>query len=351
MNRGRRIAIAVGFITFLLAVGLTGLFLWKPWVPPMILTDPLPEGRRVITAGNPANFYPSPIAGRQPALLVLGGAEGGLGTGSAKTARALQQAGYSALQLSYFRSEGQREDLVQVPLETFYEALAWLKRQPNVDPERIGILGVSKGAEAALLIASRSADVSLVVAAMPSSVVWQGFSWNGFPVTASSWTYRGHDVEALAFGEGSVFLDVGTVYRNGLKAAQSHPGTAIPIERAQAQVLLICGEDDKLWPSCPMARQLERRAPGKVRVLSYAEAGHSGFGVPGSPTAAKSPPPLGGTHEGNRKAREDSWKKAMEFLQSEFRLEANIAPAIPTRLDRAGLTAIGPADLRLGKEN
>jgi len=313
-----RILLGCGGVILLAHAGIIGLLVWQPWAPPVVLADPSPEGVRVRIAGNPANYFPSHGPDPKPGVLILGGAEGGLGTGSALTARALQQAGYSTLQFSYFRAPGQTSKLARVPLEKFHAALAWLKSQPAVDPERIGVIGTSKGAEAALLLTTRAGDVDAVVAAMPSSHVWQGFSWSGLPVHASSWTERGHDVPSLPFGEGNVFAHAGSVYRSGLKAASAHQDAVLAVERSSARVLLVCGEADTLWPSCPMSRELQKRSPATITVLAYRDAGHAAFGAPAETGFPAGPAAFGGTFEGNRRARSSSWNETIQFLESSF---------------------------------
>ena len=264
------------------------------------------------------NFYPSPLPGKHGGILLVGGSEGGLGAGSARMARALQAAGFTVLHLSYFRAPGQSEALARVPLERFATGLAWLARQPSVDPRRIGLVGGSKGAEAMLLVASRTPGLRAVVAGMPSSVVWPGFSWTG-PAEGSSWTAAGKDLPSLPYGSFAP-PNIGSVYVNGLAHIADHPEAAIAIERASAPVLLICGGADILWPSCPMANQLKERAPQRVTILAYADAGHAVFGLPVDPADKNYArlAALGGTVAGNAAARIDGWPKIVAFLHAQL---------------------------------
>lgn len=279
--------------------------------PPLEVAEPGPAGRRVSGEGWVGNYHPA--AARAPGILALGGSEGGLGGGSARIARALRDNGYSVLHLSYFRAPGQPEALSRIPLELFDRGLAWLAEQPEVDASRLGVVGASKGAEAALLVASANPAIKATVAGMPSSVVWPGFSWTGAPPEGSTWSRGGKDVPALAYGPyaGSI----GSVYENGLKLLAANPETAIPIERATGPVLLVCGAKDTLWPACPMADQLAARAPRRVRTLRYADAGHGVFGLP--PSRAPAPASLGalgGSSQGNADARTDGWPRILAFL-------------------------------------
>jgi|SRR5579859_151215 len=283
--------------------------------PPVQRTDPAPEGRRIAEDGLIANYFPPPAGKPAPGILLLGGSEGALGAGSANIARALQASGFAVLQLSYFRAPGQSPKLALVPLESFDAGLAWLKRQAGVNQGELAVVGGSKGAEAALLVAVRHPELKAVVAGMPSSVVWPGIDWDGLE-TRSSWSSRGEPLPDLAYGAFSPQGGPLSVYQNGLAALPAHPDAAIPIERSSAQVLLVCGEADALWPSCPMARQLQDRDQAKVTVLSYADAGHGVFGVPlaqGDPRTAGLAV-LGGTPGGNNAARSEGWPKVLAFL-------------------------------------
>ena len=74
----------------LLAAGLAALWVFNPFAPPIIMTDPGPTGRRVTDNGLLANYYPPPDEGRHPGILLIGGSEGGLGSGATRIAKALQ---------------------------------------------------------------------------------------------------------------------------------------------------------------------------------------------------------------------------------------------------------------------
>lgn len=283
--------------------------------PPVQMADPAPEGRRVTEDGLIANYYPP--AGAKPAagVLMLGGSEGALGASTANMSKALQAQGFAVLQVSYFRAPGQSPQLALVPMELFDTAHAWLKRQPGVDGRRLAVLGGSKGAEAALLIAARHPELKAVVAGMPSSVVWPGVDWDGVE-SRSSWSAGGRPLPDLAYGVPSPNGGVRSIYESGLKTLPQHPDAAIPIERSGAAVLLVCGGADALWPSCPMADQLKARDPKRVTVLAYPDAGHGVFGLP-LPDGDPRMPGLavfGGSPAANNAARQDDWPKALAFL-------------------------------------
>jgi dienelactone hydrolase len=183
-----------------------------------------------------------------------------------------------------------------------------------VDRSRIAVVGHSKGAEAALLLAVRHPELRAVVAGAPSSVVWAGVSWSNPINPASSWTSGGKPLPSLPYALVRPWRSIGWGYEQGLKHVARHRDAAIPIERVQVPVLLVCGDADTLWPSCPMARSLRARR-ADVTVLEYEHAGHAAFG----PKLREGDPDLtdhwsGGTATANNRARAQSWPRVLAFL-------------------------------------
>lgn len=110
-------------------------------------------------------FIPAPGPEGSPALAVLHGWGGNAETMLPLVAP-LHRAGYALLFVDA-RSHG-RSDLdtfSSMPrfAEDIEHAVGWLKCQPGVDPERVGVVGHSVGAAAAMLAASRRDDLAAVV--------------------------------------------------------------------------------------------------------------------------------------------------------------------------------------------
>ena len=309
-----------GSVAAVFAIAAAALWIWKPWQPPIVVEEPGPLGRRVTDHGLLANYYPGSGSGHRPAILMLGGSEGGIGTAVTREARAVAARGFAVLTISYFRAPGQPLKLEMVPLENFDTALAWLKAQPEVDPVRVALVGGSKGGEAALLVATRHPEIKATVAGMPSSVAWAGVDWN-FGATGASWSAGGKPVPYAAYGKFSGG-EVASLYRSGLAVLPATSPAFIPIERVSGPVLLVCGEADTLWPSCPMARQVAARAARfghpVVTVLAYPDAGHAVFGIPNA-ADAKEYGSAGGSAAGNLAARRDDWPKTLAFIDATLR--------------------------------
>lgn len=318
--------IATGAITALLggAALFKGLAPARYGLPKIEVLDPGESGQRITEGRLFGNYYPATGTGPHPAVLLLGGSEGGLGGATHQMALLLQREGFTVFQLAYFGAPGQSDALERIPLELFDEGLDWLKAQPDVDPSRIAVMGASKGAEAALVVATRRPDLSAVVAGMPSSVTWNGVNWaSGGQSDHASWTTGGKELATMPFGDWNQADGIISVYRTIEDPAQQDAAARafIPVERGSADVMLICGEAETMWPACPMARQVAARSTANsgppVTVLAYKDAGHFVFGPP----IARDHPfyprldEFGGTVEGNAAARADSWPKVIAFLR------------------------------------
>ena len=280
------------------------------------------EPRRIRTPEMVADFY-LPAASRPvPAILLLGGSEGGLSNGGAREARLLAERGYAVLHLSYFGSPGQPATLKMIPVETFDRALDWLKAQAEVAGDRIGVIGTSKGAEAALLVASRRSDIRITVLGVPSSVTWPGID-NANLVTEASWSENGKPVPFVPYGWTGEWKGIHALYADGLNDAAAVERASIPAERVNGPIVMVCGERDSLWPSCPMSQAIQERLRTRsfthpVTLLSYPEAGHAAFGPPVEASAQNAAMLsfFGGTSAGTTAARTDSWPKVLAAIDA-----------------------------------
>jgi dienelactone hydrolase len=283
----------------------------------------------VTTNGLVADFYAAADAqGRVPAVIVLGGSGGGMDERTAWEARALAQHGYATLQLAYFLAPGLPTALHLIPLEYFKTAVDWLRAQPGIDPERIGIVGTSIGGMAALVLAAHYPELKVVVAAVPSSVIWPTFGSS----RTSMFSLEGQPLPYLPYGlsGGSRIYDL---YEEGLNSIAQHPDADIPVEQINGPVMLICGKLDALWPSCRMSAQVIARLEANkfqhaFQLLEYADGGHSVFG---SSVAREGPDSgsregMGGGPASNHAARIDSWPKAVTFIDAALKSGSSSKP-------------------------
>lgn len=313
--------LGIGALTVVLVVAIAGtaLWIWKPWAPEIVVAEPEPGGEWVRDDGMVAHWYPAQADTPGPALLVVGGSEGGLNPIIIEQATALQQEGYSVLVKAYFGAEGLPDALENIPLENFHAGLDWMAGQEEVDPDRIGMFGGSKGAEAALLVAGQRPDVAAVVANVPSHVVWQGLDqqqpWRMGTDPQSSWSQDGEPLPYVPTSFEGGFDELTDIYQGAIDQGVP-PETHIDIATIDAPVLITCGDLDTIWPSCVMAEEIAQAAEPDgpdVTVLDYPDGGHFVQGPPMDidPEADESG---GGTAEANTAAREDAWPQVLDHL-------------------------------------
>jgi dienelactone hydrolase/uncharacterized protein (DUF2141 family) len=292
-----------------------------------------PEGATRIDVrdnGLYAEFYvPATKAGKVQTLIVFGGSEGGLDIASTVSMGFVRQ-GYAVLAVAYFQEQGLPKFLEKIPAEYFDKALAWAQARPEVDANKIGVIGGSRGSEVALLVASRNKQVHAVMAFAPSNVLWAGLGQNlGKP--AAAWTLDGKDLPFVT--------PDGAKYRSseGLRPmfesaiAKGIPAeTEIAVEKINGPVLLLSGEADQLWPSTPMADAVVARLKAKkfrfpVEHLHYAKVGHVVFmGDPAGRRASGGMTGgivLGGEPDAGLAAWQDNWPKTLKFFDDALKVK------------------------------
>ncbi|WP_217546530.1 acyl-CoA thioester hydrolase/BAAT C-terminal domain-containing protein [Streptomyces sp. GbtcB6] len=264
----------------------------------------------------------APVHGSEVGVLVLAGSSGRI---ERERARILAQQGFAALTIRWFGGPGQPPGICEVPLETFTTAVDFLRLG---GAQRIGILGFSKGAEAALLTAVRDTRVDVAVALSPTSRVWcnvgPGRDGAHHPYR-SSWTWRDRPLPFVPMDDSWVPAepDSGPVAIRGWYElsertfAHSLPSADIPVDTARADVLLVAGGDDAMWPSLPFAEQLaqRRRSVGAaVRLIARDDAGHRQR-LPGESPASASPRfRYGGTPEADALLGRAAWPHILDAL-------------------------------------
>ena len=263
--------------------------------------------------------------GPHPALVAFGGSEGGI-DGGVTYASYWAGRGYVVLAIAYFGAANVPADLSMIPVEYFGKAVAFVQARPDVDPARVGVIGGSRGGEAALLVGSKVSGLAAVVAEVPSGVAWSDGTG------ASSWSANGAGVPYIP-DRGAPTTLPGNVLSYRAMFVQSL-AAASPAERTAATfavenappILMIAGDDDQLFASCVLAQvALDRlHAAGRDDELDcYPDAGHW-MGVPGSPTFGmdKTYHPIlmqelaiGGTPAGIAHAQRASTDREIAFLR------------------------------------
>jgi dienelactone hydrolase len=257
-------------------------------------------------------------------VLVLGGSEGGIG--GAEVAALLAGRGFAALALAYFALDTLPAELVRIPLEYFTTALEILASEPHVDAKRLGIVGTSKGAEAALLVAARETRLRAVVAFAPSAVSWSCICAEG---DAPSWTAENRPVPYVPPGADPTYrpppgMPIRPVihFRHRVRDSQAVSRAAIPVDQITAELLLISGAADALWPSQWSGDQIVRRLRRRGHRPPFAHlvfpgAGHlipKGYLPAGSTRVGGGRLETGGTPAANARAQPEAWAATLRVL-------------------------------------
>jgi dienelactone hydrolase len=289
-------------------------------------------------AGIAGTLFLPPGEGPHPAVIVV---SGGGGVIEEFRAAILASHGYTALALGYFANEGLPRGLVNIPLEYFENAIAWMRAQPWLRDHFLAVWGASRGGELALLLGATFPEINAVVAWVPSGVVfWAlGLAEPGDIRPRAAWTFRGKPLpflqenntsgDPLPVAEPGRPVAYSPFYRSQLRDARAVERATIPVEKTRGPILLVSGIDDQMWPSSELADIAVRRLeahwhPYPFRHLTYPGAGHTII-VPYWPLTVRSISlrvqglagyllSQGGTPKADAEAGVDAWQNTLEFL-------------------------------------
>lgn len=293
---------------------------------------PKPPDEISVGESLPGAFFMVPEGeGPFPALILFGGSEGG-DRGARGLAPRFLAKGYAVLGVPYYSPAwGDREQqfpdlpraFAEIPVEKAETARAWLAARDDVRAEDIGIYGVSKGAEFALLAGSYIDGFAAIAAIVPTDVVWEGWG-TGDGTRPSSFSWQGQPLPFVPYeGMGEEFANpTGPDGRPRLrlphdKGRNANPARAvaarIAVERIDEPVLVAGGDMDLVWNSGEMAQAIaERRAAAGLPTVSlvFTDAGHplSGDGTPRE-----------GARDADIAAQQVIWPATLDFFEEHLK--------------------------------
>ena len=271
---------------------LASTTLTRRWMSSGVTITPLTTAEDKLTG---VYVSPKPDGSKHPAVLLLGGSDGGVPPLSSP--ELLASHGYPVLALAYFHAPGVPADLRDIPLEYFASAARWLARRPGVDPEHLVVMGTSYGTEPALLLADHFPElVAATVLYAPGSYVTGSFPHPG----GAAWTYQGKPLP---------------------------PDEPIPVDGVDGPVLAVAGSADVTWDSKQNAEVIMRNldAAGDTfphEAVIVTGAGHGVGGSPYLPHGTTINHPIigrfafGGSRPANESALLQGWTKTLALLAS-----------------------------------
>ncbi|XP_075041748.1 acyl-coenzyme A amino acid N-acyltransferase 1-like [Mixophyes fleayi] len=230
----------------------------------------------------------------------------------------LASRGFASLALAYFAYDDLPIYLPHVDLTYFEEAAQFLQSHPKVSGAGVGVIGICKGAEMALAMATYLPQVLATVCINGTNAV------NGNTFSYGDLFLNGIPYQAERF----LVTDTGALtLTNAMKDPRKpeHQDSVFPVEKARGSILFLVGDKDQNYDSLFFAKEAMARAEkyGKkdVYMQCYPGAGHL-LEPPGSPFCPVSQSPFfplpltwGGELLAHCRAQEISWREMQDFLR------------------------------------
>ena len=256
-NRGKCFRIGRWLLgLFLMAVALLAAYMW--WVVARFDTVTLPPRHGQVDVALFARD-----GGKRPLLVGLGGGEGGNAWASDRWKKQRERFldhGYAMLALGYFGTPNSPQQLDRISLDGVHAAIRNAASDPRVDARCIALIGGSRGAELALLLASHYPDIKAVVAIVPGSAVFPaltdamttpGFSFHDQPLPFVPMTW-GATPDLLVGNLRGAFETI-------MQDKEAMQRAAIPVEKINGPVQFVSASQDEAWPSKEMSDAMMQR--------------------------------------------------------------------------------------------
>ncbi len=285
-------------------------------------------------------FFPKNIK-NAPGVIVVPGSDGAV---PESISELIASNGYVVLALKYFGADNLPEKLSNISLEYFYNAIQYFKKKSQVNKNKVALLGYSRGGELVLLFSAMyPQEISAVIAYTPPHLVYGDFS----PNENAAWSFKGLPIPFMpnlsyedilkATKDGHLPFHKGTLddpfeatpnFLYAMKMFYKNIDSAsIPVEKILCPILILTGEDDKIWPATIsgnlIIKRLDDNGSNTIRKhLSFSNAGHELYLSPHQPSTDQpfqfgtSYMLLGGTSEGNASAKKESWQEVFNFLKN-----------------------------------
>ncbi|WP_082226496.1 acyl-CoA thioester hydrolase/BAAT C-terminal domain-containing protein [Microscilla marina] len=296
----------------------------ESWIKGELYKNTLPTGAKT-----------TPVL-KKTVLITLSGFEGGHLPKASLLA--LAGKGYDVFSLAYVAPPSVLPDKIsKIPIEYLAKAVNWLKTNTAYKDHSIVLLGVSKGAELALLYGSYYQNIDGIIAYSPSCLLLPGITSSSDPQpTQAPWSYQ---YKPLPFApvkkldKSAKIVTYQKYIEPLLKNVEVLKNAMIKVENIRCPLLLLTGTDDKMWGSEKMARlilyKLEANfKPKQAKSVAYEQAGHLFFWFGDSPPSTHSNSwrksilntqyqfLLGGTSDGNQQAMQKSQQEVLNFLHT-----------------------------------
>ncbi|XP_070106198.1 acyl-coenzyme A thioesterase 1 isoform X1 [Equus caballus] len=286
--------------------------------------------RKPVRAGRVrATLFLPPEPGPFPGIVDVFGAGGGL---LEYRASLLAGKGFAVMALAYYNYDDLPKSMESLHLEYFEEAVNCLLSHPQVKGPGVGLLGISKGGDLCLSMASFLKGIT-------ATVIINGSVAN----VGGALHYKGETLPPVSSNLNRIrvtsegFADILDVLNSPLEGPDQK--SFIPVERAESAFLFLVGQDDHNWKSEFYASEASKRlqAHGKERpqIICYPGAGHY-IEPPYFPMCPASmhtlvgrPVIWGGEPRAHAMAQVDAWKQLQAFFHKHL---GGVKGTIPAKL-------------------
>ncbi|XP_042860645.1 acyl-coenzyme A thioesterase 1-like isoform X3 [Penaeus japonicus] len=227
----------------------------------------------------------------------------------------LASRGIASLALAFFAYDDLPKSLEEFNISYFEEAVEFLLKHEKILKPNVGAVGVSKGGDLVLSLATHIPEVK--------AGVWiNGCNAN----VQSAFNLRDSVFPGLEFDLGKVKIEDGVMdCFETVNNPADYPETIIPIEKADANFLFLVGNADRNWKSvmyCDQAiERLKKAGRNNYEVHNYPGTGHL-IEPPHSPFCGSSyhklvrmPLLWGGKPQPHLMAQRHAWNTMLSFLR------------------------------------
>ncbi|NP_001243148.1 acyl-CoA thioesterase 22 [Danio rerio] len=230
----------------------------------------------------------------------------------------LAKRGFAVLALAYQNYQDLPKKADKFHLEYFEEGLDFLRRQPEVKGQKIGLLSISKSGDLALSMSTFLPDITAAVwinGCNANSLI--PLYYKDMYIPPLTLDFKKKKMTALGLVD---MLEV----VNDPMSKEGLP-TVIPIERASASFMFIASEADMNWRSVYHAKlacdRLKAHGKNNYELVKYEKAGHF-IEVPYMPFCLaafhgvlEQPVLFGGEPKAHSEAQVDAWQRIIIFFK------------------------------------
>ena len=232
-----------------------------------------------------------PDGGSDKAVIVVMGGEQSLLPGI-KFAERFADYGITGLSVSLFGAEGLPDSPDQIPVDMFFPAVSYLREKKYIS--HISIYGQSMGSIFAVLAAQYIGGFENLIMVSPTHVPFEGTLKDKKTMTGKSVaTWKGEDIPFVKVDFSKIratgyyrhpdakckVTGMWIAYHDAYMDERAVINAKLSVEKTNARVLLIAGDEDEAWPAEHSVRLIEKDLKDKgygkdVKVIVYPHGSH-----------------------------------------------------------------------------